>query len=109
MQTDLHTVNLVSLGFSGVCEFIHNGKKRHLFGSNLNHADPGKLRAQAAREMERANEAVRRAALNIAVAEAKEAEMVVREAEAKKQRNERAAATRAHNKDPFGFGTILGE
>ena len=64
------------------------------------------LRASAERWEKEATEKAYFARRCAALADHKEAETVAREAVKRTERNRKAAATRAKNKDPFGFGAL---
>lgn len=86
--------------------FLRDGKRTTWTGSTAT-AKSGELRTEAAKMVERAEDLVLRAAVLRAAANFKDVQEVEAKAAANKQRNERAAATRARNADPFGFDAIL--
>lgn len=70
---------------------------------SLDH-DPANLRASAERLEAEAADRLYRARRARALADHFEIEQAQQAQAARRQRRERAAATRAHNADPFGFG-----
>lgn len=92
----------MELGHDGHHTFTCNGTPGHIW--NGHHTDtPEHLRELADKEIARAEDILRRAAITLAIAEVREVEIARHEHEKAEQRKARAAATRAKNADPFGF------
>lgn len=64
------------------------------------------LREHIAFEAKRIEEAQRRQRQNVALLAAMESDELIAKINASEQRNAKAARTRAHNADPFGFNAL---
>jgi len=93
---------------SNTVEFEVDGKRNKWVASSAAGSSAEDLRTLAHSNIDRAHDLLRRAAVQLALAEIKKAEAVEHAEAAAKQRRERAAATRAKNADPFGYNAILG-
>jgi len=98
------TVEITKLTGTRV-EFIQDGKANSWSGQTAG-AAAADLRGMATLMTKRANELLDRAEVMNAVAEVKERQDTVNRSNAKTQRRERSAATRARNADPFGFEAL---
>lgn len=96
MTVEIHSIKGTKVTFT------QDGRPNSWDGSTAQ-ASAEDLRKVATSHRERAADCLRRAEVMEAVAEVKENKAQEHAEAASKQRRERAAATRAHNADPFGF------
>lgn len=94
-------VTMTNADTRGNVDFEHNGRATWVRGG-VDSRSPEEIREKAAKDLEDLKRNLRRIALALDIADCKEFGQAVAEQEAKEQRRSKAAATRAHNADPWG-------